>query len=321
MPTYEPTKSQLVWPNGAIATCFTAEAPEALRGPEHDLAWCDEPAKWKNLRKTDLEGGTAWDNLMFGLRQGSAQCICSTTPRAIKWYKDLLKKSTTVVTGGSSYDNRANLSKAWFDNILKPYEGTRLGRQEINAELIDEVPGALWTIGLVDKYRRDDYPTLVRIIVAIDPEATSGEESAETGIICAGIDENGEGWVLSDDSLRSRPDGWGKAAVKRYHELQADRIVAENNNGGEMVEHVIRTVDENVSYSSVHASRGKLTRAEPIAALYEQGKVHHVGAFPELEDQMCSWVPGDKSPDRMDALVWALSELMLGASMNWVMSA
>ena len=311
-PEYEPSKRRLTWPNGAIATCFAAESPEALRGPQHDTAWCDEPAKWKNLRKRDAEGGTAWDNLMFGLRVGEPRVVCSTTPRPIKWYKNLLKRSSTVITGGPSYDNKENLSKVWFQEVIEPQAGTRLGRQEIEAELMDEVPGALWKMSEIDEHRLDKVPCeLVRVVVALDPSVTNTEESDECGIVIAGIGTDGQGYVLDDLSARCSPDTWANIACGAYHRRQADRIIGEANNGGDLIELTIRTVDENVSYKKVHASRGKLTRAEPVAALYEQGRVHHIGSFPLLEDEQTSWVPGDKSPNRMDALVWALTELMV----------
>lgn len=312
-PNYEPSKRRLTWDNGAVATCYAAESPESLRGPQHDTAWCDEPAKWKNLRKTDIEGGTAWDNLEFGLRIGSSpQIVCSTSPRPIKWLKDLKGRSSTAVTGGSTYDNRANLSEQFFKNVVARHEGTRLGRQEIHAELLEDVEGALWNLGRIDALRRKDHPPLVRIVVALDPSVSNTEESDECGIVVGGIDENHEGHVLADLSKRCSPDEWARIAVDAYHRFNADRIIGEANNGGDLIETVLRTVDPNIPYTKVHASRGKYTRAEPVAALYEQGKVHHVGSFPAMEDEQCTWVPGDKSPNRMDALVWCMSELMLG---------
>jgi predicted phage terminase large subunit-like protein len=312
MPVYEPSKRLLTWPNGVIATCYAAEAPEMLRGPQHDLAWADEPAKWKNLRKTDNEGGTAWDNLLFGLRQGiHPRCVCSTTPRPIKWYKDLLANSSTVVTGSSTYANRANLAPTWFEQVVKKYEGTRLGRQEIHAELLDDIEGALWQRQRIDELRVATIPELIRIVVALDPAVTSNEDSDEVGIITAGLGKDGHGYVLDDTTLRASPNEWAKQAISTYSKHKADKIIAEANNGGDLIEAVLRVVNKDIPYSKVTASRGKQTRAEPVAALYEQGKVHHVGQLAYLEDEMCSWVPGMDSPNRMDALVWALSELML----------
>ena len=313
-PTYEPSKRRLVWPNGARGICYAAESPEALRGAQHDTAWCDEPAKWRNLRKTDIEGGTAWDNLLFGLRVGSLPRVCcTTTPRAIPWVKNLKDKPTTIITTGSSYENRQNLSPRWFKDVIQPYEGTRLGRQEIHAELIEDVVGALWTREVIEKFRLNDSPVeFTRIVIAVDPSVTGNETSDECGIVAAGLGTDGHAYVLSDDSLRASPDIWASRAVKAYHTRHADCIVAETNNGGEMVGLTIRTVDDMVSYKSITASRGKQVRAEPVAALYEQGRVHHVGSFPLMEDEMCLWIPGEKSPNRMDALVWAITELMLG---------
>ena len=251
--------------------------------------------------------------LMFGLRLGSdPRCVATTTPRPIKLIKGLIKDMTTVVTGGSTYDNLTNLAKAFIDKIIKKYEGTTLGQQELWAKLLDDNPKALWKRSILEKHRVIKFPELKRVVVALDPSATGAEEADEAGVIVAGRGVDDHLYVLDDLSLRASPLGWGKAAVTAYHKNKADRIVAEINNGGEMVELTIRTVDPNVSYKTVHASRGKQTRAEPIAALYEQGRCHHVGMFAELEDEMCQWVPGDQSPNRMDALVWVGTELMLG---------
>lgn len=316
-PKYEASKRQLTWPNGAMAVCYAAEAPELLRGPEHDLAWADEPAKWRNLRKRDPQGGTAWDNLLMGLRVGDRpQCVVSTTPRPIPFLKALMAEPTTVVTGGSTYENLSNLAPSFAAQILSKYEGTRLGRQEIHAEIITDTPGALWTRERLDRNRVERAPALARVVIAIDPAASSDEGAAETGMIAAGIGEDGHGYVLVDFSGHFTPGEWGSKAVEHAGLLQADRIVGEANNGGEMVGHTVRMAaafqGKTVHYVSVHASRGKFTRAEPIAALDEQGRVHLIGLFPELEDQLCSWVPGMSSPDRLDAMVWALTDLMLG---------
>jgi phage terminase large subunit-like protein len=312
-PTYEPSKRRVTWPNGAVAIAYAAESPDILRGPEHDTAWCDELAKWKNLRKRDTEGGTAWDNLAMGMRIGPSPRICvTTTPRPLPIIKALRSRSTTVETVGSSHDNRANLSPDWYREVIEPYEGTRLGRQEIYAELLDDVPGALWTLAQLDALRVEDHPPLQRVVIGVDPEASSGDGAAETGIIAAGVarvDGVLHGYVLGDASLRGSPHEWATAAVTAYRTHAADRIVPERNNGGDMVEYTLRTVAANVPVKPVWASRGKLTRAEPVAALYEQGRIHHVGSFPDLEDQLCTWLPGGTSPDRLDALVWAFTEL------------
>lgn len=302
-PHWSPSLRRLTWPNGVIAITYSGFDPDMLRGPQHDAAWCDELASWKYAQAT-------WDNLMLGLRLGSdPRCVVTTTPRPIPLVKDLVKRATTHVTRGSTYDNLSNLAPAFADQIIRQYEGTRLGRQELYAEILDDNPGALWQRQQIDDCRVMRAPDLVRIVVGVDPEASSAEGSAETGIIGAGVAANGHYYVLDDASLRASPDGWARAAVTMYNRLSADRIIGEQNNGGEMVESTVRTVDKLVSYKAVHASRDKHTRAEPIAALYEQGKVHHVGMFAELEDQMCQWTPGDKSPDRLDALVWAITEL------------
>ncbi len=317
-PLYQPSKRRLIWPNGARATHYNAIEPDQLRGPQHDLAWADELAKWRHAQAT-------WDQLQFGLRLGARprQCV-TTTPRPIAALKTLIEDPDTVITRGSSYENMANLAPAFIKRIIKRYEGTRLGRQELNAEILEDVPGALWTRARIDANRVARAPDLARVVVAVDPAAGSADTSAETGIVVAGLGagSNGDaqGYVLEDASLRGTPDAWGRAAVAAYHRWRADRIVAEINHGGEMVEHVIRTVDAAVSYKAVRASRGKARRAEPVAALDEQGRVHHVGAFPELEDQMCAMTtdfdPASAgfSPDRLDARVWALTELMLGAA-------
>lgn len=315
-PVYEPSKRRVTWPSGAVAIGYAAEAPELLRGPEHDGAWADEPPKWKNLWKQDVSGGTAWTNLMMGLRVGeNPQCIATTTPRAgnaVKFLKELMARPTTHITRGSSYENRDNLSEDWFREIIAPYEGTRLGRQEISGDLLEDTPGALWTLDQIEALRLGQAPELARIVVAVDPAVSSHEDSNENGIVVAGRSLDGAGYVLADLSLVSSPDRWARRAVGAYHEYGADRIVYEDNQGGEMVAQTIRTVDSKVPLRAVHASRGKRTRAEPVAALYEQGRVHHVGMFPALEDQLTSWTPDSPdSPDRLDALVWALTELML----------
>ncbi len=311
-PLYEPSKRRLTWPNGAIATAFSSYEPDKLRGPQHDGAWCEEVSSWKYAQDT-------WDNLMFGLRLGEAPQICvTTTPKPIQLLRDLIADPTTVITSGSSYENRANLTGIFFNTVIKRYEGTSLGRQEIHAELLEESEGALWKRQWLNDGRIGQAPDLVRIVVAIDPAATSNETSDETGIIAAGVDAEGNGYVLKDRSGRYTPDGWAKAAIALFDEVQADRIIGETNNGGEMVEFTLRTIQRSVSYKAVHASRGKQARAEPIVALYEQGKMHHVGMFPDLEDQLCNWEPnsGDRSPDRLDALVWAFTELTQGGRGN-----
>jgi predicted phage terminase large subunit-like protein len=253
----------------------------------------------------------------MGLRLGSdPRVVATTTPRPTASVIDLMNASSTIVTRGNTYDNAENLAPAFLDKIVKKYEGTRMGRQEINAEILTDVPGALWTRAMLDKTRVASHPDLARVVVAIDPSGGDEDGNDQQGMIVAGRGVDGQAYVLDDISCRLSPDGWGKRAVNAYHARQADRIVAEVNYGGAMVQHVIKTVDPNVSYKEVHASRGKVTRAEPVAALYEQNRVHHVGAFPLLEDQLCQWTPDmfDGSPDRLDALVWAITDLMLGGA-------
>jgi phage terminase large subunit-like protein len=313
-PQYEPSKRRLTWSNGAIATLYSADEPERLRGPQHDAAWCDELAGWRYPE--------AWDMLMFGLRLGDdPRVVVTTTPRPTKLLRGLVEDRAVAVTRGTTFENRPNLASDFIDQIVHKYGGTRLGRQEIEAEILDDVPGGLWNRGIIEAARGRNVPSLTRIVVAIDPAATSGGTADETGIIVAGRDLAGHGWVLADLSGHYRPREWAKTAIAAYRAHSADRIVAEVNNGGEMVEATLRVIDPDVSVTAVRASRGKVIRAEPVAALYEQGRVHHIGAFPQLEDQMCSLIRGgyDKvegraarfSPDRADALVWALTDLLV----------
>jgi len=306
-PLYEPSKRRLTWPNGAVATLYNATEPDQLRGPQHDAAWCDELAKWR-------AGEESWDNLWLGLRLGlRPRCVVTTTPRPIPLLKRIVADAATVLTRGSTRDNAANLSRRFLDHVMKRYAGTRLGRQEIEGEVLDDVPGALWTRAHVEAARTARLPALRRVVVAIDPAVTQGPEADETGIIVAGSGHDGRAYVLDDRSGRLSPDGWARRAVEAYHAFKADRIVAEVNNGGDLVARVIATVDPAAPVRAVRASRGKRTRAEPVAALYEQRKVGHARPLPALEDQMTSFTgEGDASPDRLDALVWALTDLMLG---------
>jgi len=309
-PLWEPSKRRVTWPNGAIATAFSADEPLRLRGPQHDAAWCDELASWRYEE--------AWDNLMLGLRLGDdPRCVVTTTPRPVRLVRRLLEAPGEVaLTRGTTWENAKNLAPAFLAAIVKRYEGTRLGRQELNAELLEDVPGALWSRAQLERERMrvGVAPEARRVVVAIDPAATSGDEADETGIIVASIAWDGQGYVLEDLSGRFAPHAWAARALGAYKRFGADRIVGEANNGGEMVEATVRALDPAASFKAVRASRGKAIRAEPIAALYEKGRVHHVGAFPALEDQMCGFT-GERgrglSPDRLDALVWALSELMI----------
>ncbi|MEN6358348.1 MAG: terminase family protein [Armatimonadota bacterium] len=308
MPVYEPSKRRLTWPNGAIAIAYSGEDPDQLRGPQHDTAWTDEPAKWKYADET-------WSNMEFGLRLGpQPQACATTTPRPTKLIRDLVQDPQTVVTSGSTYDNYANLSPNFIQRVVKRYEGTRLGLQELHAKLLTDVPGALWKRSMIDALRVRSAPSLIRVVVGVDPAVSdsTAEDADEAGILIVGLAENGHAYVLEDKSLQGGPLEWASAAIAGYWEHQADRIAAEVNNGGEMVILTIKSVDQNVATKKLWASRGKYTRAEPIAAFYEQGFVHHVGAFAELEDELCNWVPtSGKSPNRLDALVWALTELMV----------
>jgi phage terminase large subunit-like protein len=315
-PVYEPSKRKITWPNGAIAHTFSSEEADRLRGPQFDLAWADELAAWN-------DPVAAWSMLQFGLRLGNhPRWIATTTPRPLKLIRELLDREggDVVVTRGSTFENAANLAPPFLDAIRARYEGTRLGRQELNAELLLDFPGALWTRDMLERANEKcRLPDMKRVVVAVDPSGTRGQDDGgdSVGIVVAGLGVDGLGYVLADRTCKLSPDGWGRAAVNAYREFKADRIVAERNFGGAMVEHVIRTVDPNVSYREVTASRGKIARAEPIAALYEQNRVRHAGSFVELEDQMAAMTgdgySGDGSPDRCDALVWALSELMTAA--------
>lgn len=306
-PIYRPSKRLLVWPNGARSLIFTADEPERLRGKQHGKLWADELASWRFP--------VAWDQARLGLRLGSdPQAVVTTTPKPTKLVKELVADPSTHVTRGTTYENVDNLAPRFLSEIITKYEGTRVGRQELNAEVLDDNPNALWKRADIDDARVSGAPQLSRVVVAIDPAVTSNEDSDETGIIVVGRDTRSPAhfYVLDDVSLVATPAGWARAAINAYHDRSADRVIGETNNGGEMVESTLRNVDRNVSYKAVRASRGKVTRAEPIAALYEQGRVHHVGSFPLLEDQMCDYDPtvSALSPDRMDGLVWGVSELM-----------
>lgn len=306
MPRYEPSKRRLTWPNDARATTYSGDKPDQLRGPQHDKAWADELAAWRYA--------DAFDQLQFGLRLGdSPQAIFTTTPRPTPLMIALTKDPRTVVTTGSTFENQSNLPQRVLAKLLDKYGDTRLGQQELYAALLTDIPGALWQRQLLEDTRVRAAPDIKRVVVAIDPAVTYNEDTSnETGIIVCGLGADKHGYVLEDISLQASPSEWGQVAVDAYHRWEADRIVAETNQGGDMVEHVIRQIDRNVAYKGVRASKGKTTRAEPVAALYEQRRCHHVGMFAELEDQLCTWVQGDKdSPDRLDALVWALTELML----------
>lgn len=316
-PRFEPSKRVLTWPNGTVAELFSAEEPDRLRGPQCHWAWVDEVAAW-------ARHGEAWDQMLFGLRLGARPQACiTTTPRPIAIVRQLLANPDAVVTRGRSRENASNVAPAIFSTILRKFEGTRIGRQELDGELLEDVQGALWRLSAIDALRVELAPELLRVVIAIDPAVSNTEGSDETGIVVAGVAMCGckgpgkqelHGFVLADLSGKRSPNEWARLAIDAVAEYQADRVVAEVNQGGDLVEANLRTVDRNVSYTAVHAAKGKRSRAEPIAALYEQGKVHHVGgAFAKLEDQLCTWEPlgGQRSPDRLDALVWAFTDLLL----------
>lgn len=318
-PLYEPSKRRLTWPNGAVATLFNAVEPDQLRGPQHDAALCDELAKWRYARET-------WDQLQFGMRLGThPRQVVTTTPRPIPLIREILKDAHTVTTRGSTMDNAVNLAAPFMRKMLDKYGGTRLGRQELEAEILDDVPGALFTRDAIDKERRVSAPQMQRVVVGVDPSGASGQgEGDDIGIVVAGKGVDGRAYVLADFTCNLSPEGWGRRVNEAYTAHKADRIIAERNFGGAMVESVIRAVNPKLPVTMVTASRGKIARAEPVAALYEQGRVTHVGAFPQLEDQMVAFTPngyvGDGSPDRADALVWALTELMLGEGPSYTLN-
>lgn len=317
-PRFKPSEKGLFWPNGSMAFYYSAEDAEQLRGPEHHAAWVDELAKFRNPVDP-------WDNLLMGLRLGTfPRVMVTTTPRPHPMLKELCAASDTHLTRGSTYDNKANLPKRFLAKLTELYEGTRVGRQELFAELFDDVEGALFSTRLFDECRLVQVPedvVLTRIVVAVDPPATSTEKANQCGIMVVGLGSDNHAYVIEDASVSmAKPDQWGRAAVMAYLRYGADRIVAEVNQGGEMVEHVVRSIDGNVSYKAVRAKRGKVTRAEPVSALYEQKRVHHVGPggplgpFKPLEDQLLLFAPGvvfdaAHSPDRGDALVWAITDL------------
>lgn len=318
MPEYLPSKRIVRWPNGAQMMLFSADEPARLRGPQHEIAWADELCVWKNATGSK---DSPWDMLLFGLRKGkNPRVLISTTPKPTLLVRNLVKDKRTAITSGSTYENKANLADSFLEEIITKYEGTRLGRQEIYAELLVDMPGALWTQEIIDKSRwnpADEVPHMRRIVVGVDPSMSSGEGGNLAGISVVGKAHDGHGHVLADGTIRGTPDEWAKAAVAAYHKFSADRIVGEVNQGGDLVEKIIRTVDPNVPFTPVRATRGKYVRAEPVAAMYEQGRIHHHGVFEELERQMCLMTPDfdpDKmgySPDNLDALVWACHNLFL----------
>jgi|TARA_R100000988_G_scaffold82064_1_gene45264 predicted phage terminase large subunit-like protein len=300
---YNASASEIRLYNGSKIMGFSATEPDRLRGPQFHRAWCDELAAWQYP--------DTFDQLQFGLRLGDKpQCVITTTPKPIPMIRDLAKRANICITRGSTFENAANLAPSALAMLEEKYSNTRLGRQELYAEIIDDIEGALWSHSIIEDQRVTEAPEMQRIVVSIDPAVTSGENSDETGIIISGRGVDNRYYVIDDISGRMSPDAWAQKAVNAYHEHDADKIVAEVNNGGDLVERLIRTVESGVPYKAIRSSRGKLLRAEPISALYEQGKVSHLGVFSELEQQMCGYTPETaKSPDRLDALVFGITEL------------
>jgi phage terminase large subunit-like protein len=310
-PQWTPSRRRIVWPNGAVAYAFSSEDPEALRGPQFSAAWSDELGKW---RYPDA----CWDMLQFGLRLGQRpRQVVTTTPRPIPLLRRLIAAKDTIVTRAATRANAQNLAPGFLERVVGRYAGTRLGRQELDGELIEDRADALWQRSDIESVRVGEPPPLGRIVVAIDPPAS--QRSGICGIVAAGIGRDGIGYVLADATVREvRPDQWAATALRLYRLLDADALVAEVNQGGDMVEAVLREVDRSVPVTKVRATRGKWLRAEPVAALYAQGRIRHVGALPELEDEMCDFGPdglsAGRSPDRVDALVWAITALRLGSN-------
>lgn len=315
MPKFVASRNVLIWPNGAEAVLISAFNYESLRGPQFDAAWCDELAKWRHARD-------AWEMLQFTLRLGDdPRQMVTTTPRDTAVLREILEDSSTVVSHAGTAANAANLAPGFLERLEARYGGTALGRQELNGELIREREGALWTRDMIEASRKPSSGSLTRVVVAVDPPVSSGRDADECGIVVAGVDATGpmRNWrieVLGDLTCKGHsPQGWAEIAAAAYEEFQADRLVAEVNQGGDLVETVMRQVAPQIAFRGVHARLGKRLRAEPVAALYEQGRVHHVGMFEKLEDQMCTFTGRDsrKSPDRLDALVWALTDLVVAA--------
>ncbi len=310
-PEYRVSQRKLVWPNGAESLIFTADEPDRLRGKQSQKLYCDELAAWRYPE--------AWDQAKLGLRLGrKPQVIITTTPRPTALVKGIVADPHTVVTSGTTLENRANLAAPFIDAVIKKYEGTRLGRQEIEGQILEDNPGALFKRGDIDRNRVIAAPDLRRIVIAIDPAAKSVAGSDDTGIVVAGVadvENSTHGFILDDATMTlAKPEEWASKAIALYKAHKADRIIAEGNNGGEMIESVIRAKDGNVPVTIVTATRGKEIRAEPVSALYEQARIHHVGNFARLEDELCEWDPQDKSaksPNRLDAMVWAITALML----------
>ena len=308
--TYKPSLRRVDFANGARAFLYSAEEPDRLRGPQHDAAWCDEIAAWRYPE--------TWDQLQFGLRLGEyPRVVATTTPKPVSTVRSLLAQAgevrgDVVVTRGSTFDNAEHLAASFLTALRERYEGTRLGRQEIAGELLEEIEGALWTHAMLDGSRVRTAPELARVVVAVDPAVTHGEGADYTGIVAAGVDRAGEVYVLHAEQVRLSPAGWAARVWDVFDRYEADRVIYERNQGGEMVEHTLRTVRRQGSMQAVHATRGKATRAEPVAARYEQGRVHHVGVLGDLEGQMTVFPVAAEHDDLVDALVWAVTGLVGG---------
>jgi phage terminase large subunit-like protein len=313
-PVFEASKGQLTWPSGTIATMYSADTPEALRGPEHDFAWCDELASWRRPE--------TWDNLQLTMRIGRPRIVVTTTPKPTRLIRDLVARDGTdgiVITRGSTFDNRANLAPTFFSQLVRRYEGTRLGRQELLGQVLDDVPGALWTREVLEETRVESAPPLQRIVIGVDPAGSTSEGADLTGIVACGVGLDQHLYLLHDLSLRGTPREWASKVMGAYHALRADKVVVETNFGGQMAAATLASVDPAVPVKEISSSRGKVLRAEPIGSLFEQKRAHIVGSLPELEDEMASFTSDwdrarDGSPDRVDAMVFAATELMLTVS-------
>lgn len=305
-PRYIASRRVVEWPNGAQAHLYSGDEPDQLRGPQHMKGWLDELVKFKYAQAT-------WDMFEFGLRLGqNPQAVVTTTPKPTKLLKSIVADSDTLVTRGSSYDNMGNLSPQFIKRIIKKYEGTKLGEQELYGEILDDYEGALWTIANIEEHRISHAPSCERVVVAIDPAVTNKDESDETGIVVGGRDKYKRAFVTEDLSGKYDVEEWARIVVDAYRKNRADAIVAEVNNGGDLITAVIKNIDSTINVETVWATRDKYTRATPASAMYKQGRVHHVGVFNELETELTEWMPGEKSPNRLDACVWLITDLLLG---------
>lgn len=322
-----PGGAKVTWPNGSealvLGTPFPKDVDRLRAGGNRHIDWWEELAANTQLHNPNNISQSAWDQAQLGLRLGDHPIsIASTTPRSTTAYKHVRNLPGVAFTHATLFDNPYNPTE-WVDMMRTRYEGTRLGRQELMGELIEDVEGALWSRGVLEACRVDSHPDFAVVVVSVDPAATSKLNSDDTGIIVAGLGADGDGYIVADRTCHLAPEGWGQRVVRAYRQHDADRVVGEVNNGGEMVEYVVKSVDSTVPFKAVHASRNKQTRAEPVSALFgappkRPPRVHLVGGFPDLEDQLCTWVPGDEdSPDRLDAMVWAITDLMLGNQSSW----